>query len=116
MKVDEYLKGGLKNEAQGSIEGLMSGLCKEGCHKLELFIRKEDNTIKDCKFIATKRCKKLLAISDFLCDEIKGKEEINKEQLRQKALEHFKEEKEKDKVENRINIFLTALEEAIGKT
>jgi hypothetical protein len=41
MKVDEYLKAGLKNEVSESLEGLMSGLCKEGCHRLELFIKKE---------------------------------------------------------------------------
>ncbi len=116
MKVDEYLKVGLKNEVSENLEGLMHGLCKEGCHRLELFIKKENDTIVDCKFKATKRCKKLLAVSDFLCEELKGKKSIDKNALKQKALEHFKEEKEKDKIENRIDIFLNALDEAVGKT
>ncbi len=113
MKVDEHLKSGLKNEVAESLEGFSHGLCKEGCHRIELFIKKENGVIEDCKFKATKRCKKLLAVSDFLCEELKGKKDIDKEALKQKALEHFKEEKERDKMLNRIEIFLSALDEAL---
>ncbi len=115
MKVSDYVANGLKNEVKNPLEGLLEGVCKEGCHRLELFIKKENGVIKDCKFKATQRCKKLLAVSDFLCEEIKDKKKIDNEALRKKALEHFKEEKETDKIENRINIFLSALDEALGK-
>ncbi len=109
MRVSDYVKAGLKNFVEGGAEGI-TGECKEGCHRVSVFIKKEGNRIVDCKFNATKRCKKLLAITDYMCELVKKE---GKPPTKEKLLEYFSEEKEKDKMENRANIALSALEEAL---
>ncbi len=109
MKVSEYVKQGLKNFVEAEVEG-ESGSCTQGCHRVTVFLKKENGKIVDCKFNATKRCKKLLAIADYMCELVKEKGTApTKEEL----LAMFPEEKEKDKMENRVEIALSALKEAL---
>ncbi|WP_457601358.1 nicotinate phosphoribosyltransferase [Hydrogenivirga sp.] len=110
MKVAEYVKKGLKNFVEAEAEG-NQGSCTEGCHRVTVFVKKENGKIVDCKFNATKRCKKLLAITDYMCELVKEKGSVpTKEEL----LSMFPEEKEKDKMENRAEIALRALKEALS--
>ncbi len=110
MKVSEYVKQGLKNFVDGELEGA-SGTCTEGCHRVTVFIKKEDGKITDCKFNATKRCKKLLAVTDYMCELVKQKGTVP---TKEEILANFAEEKEKDKMENRASIALKALQEALS--
>lgn len=109
MKVGEYVKKGLKNfveEAEGK-----QGSHSEGCHRVTVFVKLENGRIVDCKFNSTKRCKKLLAVTDYMCELAKENGEIpSKEEI----LSNFQEEKEKDKMENRVGIALKALENAVS--
>ncbi len=110
MKVAEYIKQGLKNFVETEGEGV-SGTCSEGCHRVTVFVRKEGGKVVDCKFNATKRCKKLLAITDYMCELVKERGEVpTKEEL----LSMFKEEKEREKMENRAEIALNALKTALS--
>lgn len=63
--------------------------------------------VEDVKFKATKRCKKLLAVADFVAQKIKerGKVELKEEEI----LSYFSDEKEQDKLKDRLNIVKTAL-------
>ncbi len=110
MKVAEYHKQGLKNRVEEKPEGYdILGSHKEGGHKVECYIKKEGNKITDAKYSSSKRCKKLMAIADLVCEKIKG-QEIGKIKIDDNGiLEFFKEEKEKDKMLNRLNIVKKAL-------
>ncbi len=112
MKVAEYVEQGLKNIVEEEPAGYESaGKCTQGCHSVTIFLKKEGGKIVDCKFKATKRCKKLLAVTDYMCELIKKKGEPP---TAEEILANFSEEKEKDKMENRVSIALTALESAMG--
>ncbi len=110
MKVAEYVKQGLKNFVEAG-EGL-SGTCTQGCHRVTVFLKREGDRIVDCKFNATKRCKKLLAITDYMCELVKEGKIPTEEEL----LSMFSEEKEKDKMKNRAQIALGALKEAFAQS
>ncbi len=110
MKVSEYIKKDLKNRVESVPEGYeLLGSAKEGVHKVECYIKKEGNKIIDAKYTSSKRCKKLMAIADLVCEKIKGQEvgkiNINDEEI----INFFSEEKEKDKLQNRLNIVKKAL-------
>ncbi len=110
MKAGEYIKQGLKNRVESVPEGYeLLGSAKEGVHKVECYIKREGNKIIDAKYTSSKRCKKLMAIADLVCEKIKGQEvgkiSINDEEI----LGFFSEEKEKDKLQNRLNIVKKAL-------
>ncbi|MDQ7055623.1 MAG: iron-sulfur cluster assembly scaffold protein [Persephonella sp.] len=72
-------------------------------------MNKSGDKIADAKFSASKRCKKLLAVADLITEKLKGQEagkiSINPEEI----LKFFAEEKEKDKIKNRISIVLNAV-------
>lgn len=110
MKVSEYHKKGLNNFVETIPSGYkLIGEAKEGVHKVSCFIKEKDRKIEDAKFNSSKRCKKLMAIADLVCEKLKGqpvdKITINDEEI----LESFKEEKEKEKMQNRLNIVKKAV-------
>lgn len=110
MKVSEYVKKGLKNRVEVIPEGYeLLGSAKEGVHKVECYIKKEGHKIIDAKYISSKRCKKLMAIADLVCEKIKGQEIRNISINDEEILSFFSEEKEKDKLQNRLNIVKKAL-------
>ncbi|ACO04702.1 MAG TPA: nicotinate phosphoribosyltransferase [Persephonella sp.] len=105
MKVSEYHKKGLKNFAEEKPEGYeILGSAKEGAHRVEIYILEEDGKIKDAKFSSSKRCKKLMAIADFVTEKIKGQSLNSINVSDEEILKFFEEEKEKDKMLNRLNI------------
>jgi len=110
MKVAEYLKEGLRNFVEGKGEG-RSGTYSEGCHRVTVFLKVEDGRIKECSFNATKRCKKLLAVTDYMCELVRSRGEVPS---REEILEAFAEEKEREKMEHRVNIALSALKSALS--
>ncbi len=109
MKVSEYHKQGLKNFVEEeNLEGYETlGEAKEKVHRVKCFVKKENNKIIDAKFNASKRCKKLLAIADVVCEKIKenGNTNIDFDEV----LKFFKEEKEQDKMKARLEIVKKAV-------
>lgn len=109
MKISEYHKQGLKNFVEDeNLSGYeLLGEAKEKVHKVKLLIKRENGKIIDAKFNASKRCKKLLAIADLICEKIKenGTININFDEI----LQFFKEEKEQDKMKARIKIVKKAV-------
>lgn len=108
MKVSEYLNIGTKNIVEEAPEGYEEiGVAKSGCHVVNIYVKRNNQTIADVKIKATKRCKKLLAISDYVAEKMKesGKLDINEDDI----LQFFKEEKDIDKMKDRINILKSAL-------
>ncbi len=108
MKVSEFLKSGMEHftaEVPEGFEALPE--VKEGCHKLQFFVKREGGKVKECRFKATKRCKKLLALSEKACQliEERGEIEVSPEEL----LSFFSEEKDRKKMEERIKIVERAL-------
>ena len=102
MKVSEYHKQGLKNFVEEEPQGYKKlGEAKEGVHRVACYIKEDDGKIVDAKFTASKRCKKLLAIADYVCELLKnGEKDITEE----KVLSFFKEEKDKDKMKARFKL------------
>ncbi len=110
MKVSEYIKEGLKNRVEEKPEDYeILGEAKEGVHKVTCFGKIENGIIKDAKYTSSKRCKKLMAIADLVCEKIKGQKLENTQVNDEEILEFFKEEKEKDKLIQRLNIIKKAL-------
>ncbi len=110
MKVSQYHKQGLKNFVEEKPEGFkVLGEAKEGVHKVVCFIKEENGKIIDAKFNSSKRCKKLMAIADLICEKIKGQSISNIKINDVEILEFFKEEKDTEKMENRLNIVKKAL-------
>ncbi|WP_457640195.1 nicotinate phosphoribosyltransferase [Persephonella sp.] len=110
MKVSEYHKQGLKHFTEEKPADYKSiGSAKEGVHRIEFFIKEENGIIKDAKFTASKRCKKLLAVADLTAEMLKGQPADKYSIDREKILQFFKEEKEKGKMENRLSIVTKAL-------
>ncbi len=110
MKVSEYHKQGLKNRVEEQPEGYqILGSHKEGVHQVTCFVKVEDDKIIDAKYTSSKRCKKLMAVADVICEKLKSQNIDNISIDKNEILEFFKEEKEKDKMENRIDIVLKAL-------
>ncbi|MFN4318856.1 MAG: nicotinate phosphoribosyltransferase [Aquificaceae bacterium] len=108
MKVSEYIERGLKHMVEERPEGYAElGKCTSGCHSVVYFIKGTAEKVEDIKFKATKRCKKLLAVADFAAQKIKerGKVELKEEEV----LNYFSEEKEQDKLKDRLNIVKGAL-------
>lgn len=110
MKVDEYLNRGIKNIVEEIPEGYEElGKAKSGCHTIAIYVKK-DNTMLDVKVKVSKRCKKLLAISDYAAQRMKESGKIDIDEV--DILEFFKEEREVDKMKNRINILKSAINNA----
>jgi NifU-like protein involved in Fe-S cluster formation len=110
MKVSEYHKKGLNNFVDDMPEGFeLLGSAKEGVHKIECYIKKEGDKIIDAKFNSSKRCKKLMAIADLVCEKLKGQNLNNITIDENEILEFFKEEKDKEKMKNRLGIVLKAI-------
>lgn len=108
MRVGEYVEKGLKNALEEKPEGYSElGKCTSGCHSVSFFLKGSPESVEDIKFKATKRCKKLLAVADFAAERIKekGKVYIDEEEI----LGFFSEEKEKDKLRDRIQMVKKAL-------
>ncbi|MFN3598421.1 MAG: nicotinate phosphoribosyltransferase [Aquificaceae bacterium] len=108
MRVGEYLEKGLKNSLEEKPEGYSElGRCTSGCHSVSFFLKGSPERVEDIKFKATKRCKKLLAVADFVAERIKekGKVYLDEEEI----LKFFSEEKERDKLRDRIQIVKKAL-------
>lgn len=108
MKVGEYVERGLKNLVDQAPEGYQQlSKARSGCHVVEAYVRKDGDRIEDIKFKVTKRCKKLLAVADYAAEKIRqtGKLEFDHQEI----LEFFGDEKEKDKLLDRINLVRSAI-------
>lgn len=108
MKVSEYVESGLKNIVDQAPEGYQQlSKVKSGCHVVEAYIKKEGERIEDIRFKVTKRCKKLLAVADYVAEKIRetGRLEFDHQQV----LDFFGDEKEKDKLLERINLIKSAV-------
>lgn len=108
MNISQYIENGLKNYVDVAPEGYRDlGKCKKGCHILNFFLKEENGKVVDVKFTASKRCKKLLAVADYVSSLIKDKGKIELED--KEILEIFKEEKEIDKLKDRLKLVKEAL-------
>ncbi len=107
MKVKDFIeKEGLKRLVQSQPDGFYPlPQVKEGVHSLQFFLKEEEGKVKECRFKGSKRCKKLLALSELACRLLESKGEVRKEEL----LSFFKEEKDKKKMEERVELVLKAL-------
>ncbi len=114
MKVADYVNEGLNNMVDEILDGYKVGEFKSGCHKVNMLLKVERGKIKDCKFTATKRCKKLLAVADYVCKTIMGKSAKSLSISEKEIVDFFGEEKEKDKIKNRAEIVLNALNSALN--
>ncbi|MFN7064985.1 MAG: nicotinate phosphoribosyltransferase [Aquificaceae bacterium] len=108
MRVSNYVEEGLKNLLEERPEGYSElGRFTSGCHSVSFFVKGTFERVEDVKFKATKRCKKLLAMADFVAERIreKGKVYLNEEEV----LKYFSEEKEQEKLKERLQIVKKAL-------
>ncbi len=110
MRVSEYIKSGLRNYLENTPSDYkLLGEAQDKIHKVRCFVKLEDNIITDAKFNSSRRCKKLMAIADLVCEKLKGQ---NIKQLsidEKEILSFFKEEKEKNKLSERLNLVKKAI-------
>ncbi|MBX0310809.1 MAG: nicotinate phosphoribosyltransferase, partial [Sulfurihydrogenibium sp.] len=103
MKVKDYVETGLKNFVEVIPADYKEvGKCKSGCHVVSFYAKEENGKIADVKFNSSKRCKKLLAVADYITEIIKQKGEV--EFKDEEVLDFFKDEKEIEKVKDRLEI------------
>lgn len=108
MRVADYVSKELKNLVEDEPEGYQTlGKCISGCHSVTFFIKGNRDAVEDIKVKATKRCKKLLAVADFVAGKIKEKGRVYLDE--EEVLNFFFEEKEQDKLKDRISIVRDAL-------
>ena len=108
MKVKDYVENGLKHFLEDVPADYKEvGKCKSGCQSVGFYIKEEDKKITDVKFSSSKRCKKLLAVADYVAEIVKSKGKIEFED--EEILKFFKDEKEIDKVRDRLEIVKKAL-------
>ncbi len=108
MRVAEYIKEELKNFVEEVPEGYVEiGKCSSGCHSVRFFIKGSPERVEDIKFKATNRCKKLLAVADFVAQRIREKGKMDVDEY--EVLSYFSEEKEKDKLKDRLKMVKSAL-------
>ena len=94
MKVKDYIESGLKNFVEVAPSDYKEiGKFKSGSHVVSFYIKEENDKITDVKFNSSKRCKKLLAVADYVAEIIKQKGKVE-----------FKDEKEIEKVKDRLEI------------
>ncbi len=103
MKVSEYHKQGLKRFVDSEPQFVKKGEAKEGVHRISLYILPDGK----CVFNASRRCKKLLAITDFACDYYSQSGRFPSED---EILKFFGEEKDRAKMKARIEILRKAIE------
>ena len=110
MKVAEYIKNGLKNFVDEKPEDYeLLGSAKEGVHKVECYIKTDGNKIIDARYNSSKRCKKLLAIADVVCEKLKGQGLNNIQINDDEILSLFNEKKDKSKLKARLEIVKKAV-------
>ncbi len=102
MKVKEFIeREGLGHFVGERPEGFKElPEVKEKVHRLQFF-----TDGKRWLFKASKRCKKLLALSELACRLLEEKGEVERKEL----LDLFKEEKDGKKMEERVKLVLRAL-------
>ncbi len=108
MKVSEFLKGGMEHFTEDIPEGFRAlPEVREGVHRLQFFVKEEGGRVEKCLFKASKRCKKLLALSEKACQlvEERGEVKVSPEEL----LNFFSGEKDRKKMEERVKIVTRAL-------
>ncbi|MEJ5339759.1 MAG: nicotinate phosphoribosyltransferase [Aquificaceae bacterium] len=108
MRVADYVSQGLKNLVEEPPEGYQTlGKCTSGCHSVTFFIRGTPDSVKDIRVKATRRCKKLLAVVDFVAEKIRERGKVYLDEG--EVLSFFSEEKEQDKLKDRLSIVRSAL-------
>jgi len=111
LKVSEYIKNGLKNFVENlpPEDYQLLGEAQEKIHKIRCFAKINNDIIEDAKFNSSKRCKKLLSIADFICEKIKN-QKLNEIKINDNdILEFFKEEKDREKLIQRLILIKKAL-------
>ncbi|WP_457679557.1 nicotinate phosphoribosyltransferase [Thermovibrio sp.] len=103
MRTSDFLKEeGLKHFTDKKPEGFRElPQVKAGVHRLQFF-----TDGKRWLFNASRRCKKLLALSEVACRLLEEGKEVKKGEL----LTLFRDEKDRKKMEERAEIVLRALE------
>ena len=108
MRAADYIEKGLTSMVEEKPEGFIElGKCTSGCHSVSYFIKGAPDKVEDMKFKATKRCKKLLAVADFVAKRIKEKGRVYLDEG--EILKYFSQEKEQEKLKDRIEIVKKAL-------
>ncbi|MFN3814368.1 MAG: nicotinate phosphoribosyltransferase [Aquificaceae bacterium] len=108
MKVFEYIQQtGLKNLVDQAPEGYEElGRCQNGCHFVAFYVKMDGDKVSDIKAKVSKRCKKLMALADYMAGLMKERGlRIDEEEV----INLFKEEREIDKIRERLNMIKEAL-------
>ncbi len=108
MKVSEYHKQGLKWWTDAlPAEVVRQAQVQEGPHRLQVFLL-PDGT---CRWQATRRCRKLMAIADWVCDYYNQHRQVPSIEA---ILEFFSEERDKTKMTQRAQLVLKAFEQLLA--
>ncbi len=98
---------GLKNLVEQAPSGYEElGSCQRGCHSVTFYVKMDKDKVSDVKAKVSKRCKKLMALADCVAWLMKERGlRVDEEEV----MNFFKEEKEVDKMKERLNMIKEAL-------
>lgn len=111
MKVSEYHKQGLKHWTDEKPEGYerLGREARSGIHRVGFFARIADGKLADVRFNSSRRCRKLLALADLAAEKLRGQPADSYSLDRDELLGFFAEERNKDTMNDRVDLILQAL-------
>ncbi len=111
MKVADYHRQGLKHWVDAPPEGYqpLGTEAQAGGHRVAFFARVEEGRLADVVFTASRRCRKLLALADVAAKRLQGQSATGFSLRAEDLLSFFAEEKDRAKMEARVQLILQAL-------
>lgn len=116
MDVKTYVARGLPHRVEAPPEGYVTlGEAHEGGHRVAFYARVENGMLAHVVFTSTKRCKKLMALANRMCELLEGQPSENPAIKPEEVLAFFEEEREKEKLQRRMDLILRALHRDEGR-
>ena len=115
MDVKTYVARGLAHRVETPPEGYVTlGEAHEGGHRVAFYARVENGVLAHVVFTSTKRCKKLMALADRMCEVLEGQGE-NPTFQPEAVLAFFADERDQEKLRKRMDLILRALHRDEGR-
>ena len=113
MKVAEYHRQGLRYWVEEPPEGFapLGREAREGGHRVAFFARVEAGRLAEVVFHSSRRCRKLLALADVAAERLRGQPAQGYSLDAEELLNFFAEERDRAKMQARVELILQALEE-----
>jgi hypothetical protein len=111
MKVAAYHQQGLRHWVETPPEGWvpLGREAREGGHRVAFFARVADGRLAEVAFHSSRRCRKLLALADVAAERLRGQPAQGYTLDPEALLTFFAEERDRAKMQARVDLLLRAL-------